>query len=255
MKEVICCGDSDDLETATNEVFSTNPDISGIYVGYSRIYQVGAALQRLNVRIPCVGFNNTEAVRPYLQRGWVAAVVEENTYQQGYVALQRAYEATLETGARLSAWVRVPSTVVLRSNAADPSRGESLNEAFELLIRQRTSKLRSYQEQLETANSQLLHLAETDALTGLLNRRKFEELVEAQVVSRRNAGFVSLLMADLDGFKAYNDSYGHHVGDEALRTVGRILEKCSRANDFAPAWEAMNSASCFPIPGSMPPLK
>jgi diguanylate cyclase (GGDEF)-like protein len=213
-------------------MLSKHPDVTGVYVGCSRVFHVASAMERLNLRVPCVGFNNTDAVRPWLQRGWVAAVVDESTYQQGYIAVQRAYESTLSVGPQASRWVRVPSSVVLKCNASDSFRGESLNEAFELLIRQRTSKLRSYQEQLEDANSKLLRLAETDALTGLLNRRKFEAIMEAHLSRRSGLDTVSLIMIDLDAFKAYNDSYGHHVGDEALRTVGRILEKCTHGMGF-----------------------
>ncbi|MCU1259699.1 MAG: hypothetical protein JWO80_2584 [Bryobacterales bacterium] len=232
VKQIACHWGLDDLDRAADDLLARHPGINGVYVGCSRVFHVAAALERANLQIPCVGFNNTDAVRPYLQRGWVSALVDESTYQQGYIALQRAYEATLSTAPPASRWVRIPSAVILKSNAADSIPGESLNEAFELLIRQRTSKLRSYQEQLEDANAKLLRLAETDALTGLSNRRKFEEIMDMQLKRRRGGSHLSLLMVDLDAFKAYNDSYGHHVGDEVLRMVGRILENCARATDF-----------------------
>jgi diguanylate cyclase (GGDEF)-like protein len=250
VEEIACRGGLDNLDTAAYELLRQHPDVGGIYVGYSRVYRVAAAMERLNLRIPCVGFNNTDAVRPYLERGWVAGVVDESTYQQGYIAVQRAYEAAMATGPPASDWVRVPYTVVVKSNAGDSIRGESLNEAFELLIRQRTSKLRSSQEQLEDANTKLLRLAETDALTGLLNRRKFEEIMEAEVADAQGSGSISLIMVDLDAFKAYNDSYGHHVGDEVLRTVGRILEKCSRPSDFCA--RLGGDEFCLLLPGSGP---
>ena len=233
LQEIACHEGLNNLESAATSLFSRHPDVSGVYVGSSQVFQVGAVLQRMGLRVPCVGFNNTEAVRPYLKDGWVSALIEESAHQQGYMAIQRAYEAALavDIGARPE-WVRVPTTVVFRANSLDSSCGESLNDAFELLIRQRTTKLRSYQEQLENANAKLLHLAETDALTGLLNRRKFEELVDDQMALAAPHTVRSLLMVDLDSFKAYNDSYGHHVGDEALRTVARVLESCCRAGDF-----------------------
>lgn len=232
MEEITCHFGFTELEGVAAKLFDRHPDCSGVFVGCSRVFQIGAVLKRLGLRIPCVGFNNTDAVRPLLEEGWVAAVIEESTYQQGYIALQRAYESTLSPSGPRSEWVCIPSTVVFRSNALDSVRGESLNDAFELLIRNRTNKLRNYQEQLEDANVKLLRLAETDALTGLLNRRKFEEILESHVNGISDHTEIALLMVDLDSFKAYNDSHGHHVGDEALRMVARILEKCSRVTDY-----------------------
>ena len=248
--EVACHHGPDAFDDGAAELFARHPDVGGVYVGCSRVFQVGAVMERLGLRVPCVGFNNTEAVRPLLQAGWVAAVIEESAYQQGYIALQRAYESTLTAGGERPGWVRIPSTVVFRSNADEAAHADSLNEAFELLIRQRTIKLRSYQEQLEDANVKLSRLAETDALTGLLNRRKFEEIMDAQVKKSGESSPMALLMVDLDAFKAYNDSYGHHVGDEALRTAARVLETCSRTTDFCA--RLGGDEFCVLLPGANP---
>ena len=76
------------------------------------------------------------------------------------------------------------------------------------------------------AKSQLQ--AETDPLTGLLNRRAMEERVR----HLREAGTpFALAMADLDHFKRLNDSYGHDTGDRALRTFARVLREAVRDND------------------------
>jgi diguanylate cyclase (GGDEF)-like protein len=79
---------------------------------------------------------------------------------------------------------------------------------------------------------QMAALASTDPLTGLLNRRGFEEQVE--VLKRRGSFPVALLMVDIDHFKRYNDRYGHLQGDQCLTQVAQVLRShATRTNDIA----------------------
>ena len=117
----------------------------------------------------------------------------------------------------------------LAANARD-SR-ESLHAAFEVLLRQRTEALCSYKQRLEEANAELLNLAITDPLTGLLNRRKFEEMLENEVARARRYGPLSLLMIDLNLFKQVNDQFGHPAGDEVLKKAAELLRSCCRETD------------------------
>ncbi len=74
--------------------------------------------------------------------------------------------------------------------------------------------------------------AERDGLTGLYNHRTFQELLNKEIEeSTLSGGDFSLLIIDLDFFKTYNDIYGHVLGDEILRDVSRIIEKCIRKTD------------------------
>ena len=73
---------------------------------------------------------------------------------------------------------------------------------------------------------QMKDLAETDGLTGICNRRAFDEAILAECNrSRRGGGPLSLLLIDVDRFKAYNDKYGHSMGDECLKQVGQCLQR------------------------------
>ena len=77
-------------------------------------------------------------------------------------------------------------------------------------------------------------LAITDGLTGLYNRRYFEERLDEETRrSRRYARPMSLLMMDIDFFKQYNDTCGHLKGDDVLRKVAQILQRHSRETDIA----------------------
>jgi diguanylate cyclase (GGDEF)-like protein len=74
--------------------------------------------------------------------------------------------------------------------------------------------------------------AVTDELTGLSNRRRFQETMSAEVErSKRFEQDLALVMLDIDDFKAVNDTYGHQQGDIVLREVGRILRASSREID------------------------
>ena len=71
-----------------------------------------------------------------------------------------------------------------------------------------------------------------DALTGVFNRRYFDETLQRELAAARRTNTpVSVLMVDLDHFKRTNDTFGHAAGDEALRTLGRILRSAFRESD------------------------
>lgn len=85
------------------------------------------------------------------------------------------------------------------------------------------------------AESELVLLARTDGLTGLNNRRTFGEVLDREWRRARRAHSVfSLLFVDVDRFKAYNDTYGHQAGDDALAAVARCIgENIRRPVDTA----------------------
>ena len=210
------------LQERASVLLRENPEAGGIYVGNARAYQIGAALDSVGMRVPCVGFDNTEAVRRFLRNRQVSAVIDQNVYQQGYLAVQRAWEA-LGARARIPRSTIIPGTVVFATNAHDSANTDALNEAFELLVRKRTARLRASGRLLEEANRQLLQLAETDSLTGLLNRRKIEQLLNLFLARCAPASPLSLLMVDVNQFKNINDTHGHATGDEALKVLARLL--------------------------------
>jgi diguanylate cyclase (GGDEF)-like protein/PAS domain S-box-containing protein len=82
------------------------------------------------------------------------------------------------------------------------------------------------EDKLEEANRRLAALAGQDGLTGLANRRTFDEaLAKEHRRALRERARLALLMIDVDWFKPYNDRYGHPAGDECLRRVSRAIEE------------------------------
>ncbi|AHL32436.1 diguanylate cyclase [Pseudomonas brassicacearum] len=94
--------------------------------------------------------------------------------------------------------------------------------------------LRVSQQQLLDTNLVLQRLMNSDGLTGLSNRRHFDEYLELEWRrAMRDQTQLSLLMIDVDYFKSYNDNLGHLEGDEALRKVATaIRDACSRPSDL-----------------------
>ncbi|MGR5080053.1 CHASE domain-containing protein [Photobacterium swingsii] len=80
--------------------------------------------------------------------------------------------------------------------------------------------------QLNEANEKLERLTKTDALTGIANRRYFDEYFEKEFLrSKRESKPLALLIFDIDCFKQFNDTYGHQAGDRCLRLVATELER------------------------------
>ena len=101
----------------------------------------------------------------------------------------------------------------------------TLNSSLEEKVQVRT-------RELEGLNARLAELAITDGLTGLYNHRHFRERLTLELERSNRTGLpLSVLMIDVDSFKAYNDSHGHLAGDNALRGVAKVLQSGRRAND------------------------
>lgn len=89
----------------------------------------------------------------------------------------------------------------------------------------------------EEAERALQTLARTDPLTGLLNRRAFEQAAGALIAqARRHGDPLCLLLIDLDGFKSINDRHGHAAGDKALVLTAAALQGTLRPGDLAGRW-------------------
>ncbi len=87
---------------------------------------------------------------------------------------------------------------------------------------------------LEQANAELDRLGRTDGLTGLLNRRAWEELLKQEHRREQRSGQASTLaLFDIDHFKRINDTYGHPVGDEVIRRLAGLLKAVKRESDIA----------------------
>jgi two-component system cell cycle response regulator len=111
-------------------------------------------------------------------------------------------------------------------------------EPVELDARIRTAlRLRALREELARRNAELEELAKTDVLTGLANRRHAQAALQATIASaRRHRREVSVVLLDIDRFKAVNDALGHAAGDEVLRHVAGLLADELRTEDLASRW-------------------
>jgi diguanylate cyclase (GGDEF)-like protein len=103
----------------------------------------------------------------------------------------------------------------------DDAQFLSIIAAFAGIAIQNAEHLRKYET-----------LANTDALTGLLNRRAFDAALEREIArAKRYRGSVGLIMVDVDGFKMYNDRLGHVSGDKRLKEIGQLLLNSTRQSD------------------------
>lgn len=94
-------------------------------------------------------------------------------------------------------------------------------------IEEKNAELKRLNNKLEEANRKLQIISQTDSLTGIFNRSVFDSMLMKQWSECKDHNtYLSLIMIDVDYFKAYNDNYGHQAGDECLRRAADVLSQC-----------------------------
>jgi diguanylate cyclase (GGDEF)-like protein len=157
----------------------------------------------------------------------------------------------------IEAWVaRVCGSLkVARDNYIELADGRYLrarirlgSEGTSLVVISDVTAQRNAEQSLYEMNDRLRDLARIDALTGVANRRTFDEtLAIEQQRSGRTGAPLSLILLDLDFFKAYNDTHGHLAGDDCLRRVAEEM-RCSvtRAGDLVARYGGEEFAVVLP---------
>lgn len=112
-----------------------------------------------------------------------------------------------------------------------------------LQLQEASRKVESLERRLEDARKEAI----TDALTGLLNRRYFDDMLKNVTSKATNEGCdVALLLVDIDHFKAVNDNWGHQVGDQVLQLVSRTIRDQIRTADIAARYGGEEFAVLLP---------
>jgi diguanylate cyclase (GGDEF)-like protein len=161
--------------------------------------------------------------------GFVLIVIAITAYRLGLLIVR-----PLE---RLAAGAAEVSTGDLSVDLPNAGGGEVgvLTRVFNHMVarlREGRQELASANETLRLKNEELERLSVTDGLTGLSNHRSLmQRLTDEGVRTKRSKKPMSIIMADVDFFKAYNDDFGHPAGDEVLKRMGAILRDMTRSMD------------------------
>jgi len=115
--------------------------------------------------------------------------------------------------------INIEKKIRLQTQASLLETQQEINKKLDIRVKQRT-------QELEVANAKLHEMSFSDGLTGVKNRRYFDErVVEEYKRAYREQSHIALLMIDIDHFKSINDTYGHQIGDDCLITVARALKE------------------------------
>ncbi|MDQ0444033.1 diguanylate cyclase [Methylobacterium persicinum] len=121
---------------------------------------------------------------------------------------------------------RVRLAEMVASLAAATRKVVADNRTLEARIRESRSEVELLREKLEATRTESL----TDPLSGLSNRKHFEEMMRTAVMEVSRGGTLSVVVVDIDYFKRFNDQYGHLTGDQVLRLVAVVMRESVQPN-------------------------
>jgi len=189
------------------------------------------SLVLLDVNMPGIdGYETARRIRAAQSEEWIPIIFLSASEQD------QDLERAIECGGD-DYLVKPVSAVVLNAKIRALQRLEHMRR-----------KVVEVSNELSAANQRLEALSQQDALTGIANRRAFDFLIERHFLAatRRRDPF-SVVLCDVDHFKAYNDHYGHIAGDECLKQVaGALARSCKRAIDVAARYGGEEFALLLP---------
>jgi diguanylate cyclase (GGDEF)-like protein/PAS domain S-box-containing protein len=176
---------------------------------YRRLFPLTADLR-------IAGANLTDVIRRSIELG-EEALPETDDFEAWLV--QRCREI-LQAGDR---------TIHLSGDRWIEARTRTVRDGGWLILFTDTTDRKRAQDALTQANERLASLALSDGLTGLTNRRGFDQTLDREFArSARDGNCLGLLLVDVDNFKRYNDGYGHQSGDRCLQLIGAELQSILR---------------------------
>jgi diguanylate cyclase len=133
--------------------------------------------------------------------------------------------------------------VIVESLVRSTREMEQTNQSLEIRLKASKQEINQLQENLEAVRNESL----TDPLTGLANRKYFDQMFDQAVArSKANDEPLSLLLGDIDHFKKFNDSYGHLTGDQVLRLVATAVRQNVKGQDLAARYGGEEFAVILP---------
>lgn len=122
-------------------------------------------------------------------------------------------------------------------------RMQDMNKQLQQQLMNSSDKIADLQESLEQAQQE----SYTDSLTGIANRKKFDVTLLAEMADAKKSGNpLCLVIGDIDHFKKFNDTFGHQVGDQVLKLVGRALHENVKGGDLAARYGGEEFAVILP---------
>ncbi len=196
------------------------------FVAYSTIIHVGLpvilASAAVLIIISAIVWFRTRGQAGYFFFAWfifLLAVIASTSDKLGWSGLGMVADRMLQLGLALQVII-LSLALARRMQLERDTRIEAQQQTQEELSEQ----VKERTEELEEANRRLDAMSRTDGLTGLKNRRLFDEELEKQFRdARRNHTQLSLAMLDIDHFKRLNDKHGHLVGDDFLRLISAVI--------------------------------
>lgn len=191
-----------------------------------------------------------------LSTKWMVACEDaggDDEVRQAREALTQLHDLAAQVAADVGQHSHRVETINEELTAGDVCEPDVVVKAIAKLVRannQMQQRLVSAEgklrEQAKEIQSQTT-AARTDALTGLANRRAFDdEIARRHAEYQRHGRVFSLLMIDVDHFKKFNDTHGHQAGDEVLRGVGRVLRENAREMDLVARYGGEEFSVVFP---------
>ena len=196
---------------------------------------------------PCSAFSNTHDPAD-LQTGELLSSQSERVEmvrvaEQAMMAFQRVQDVATSLAGQAGTHTSKVETITAELQSIATGQSDVSSDAVLAAIQQIAEanselkqRLTMAEKQVEAQTTDLHHYAteaRTDSLTGLANRRAFDDGVQMQYeLWRRRSVPFALLILDIDRFKTFNDTHGHQAGDAVLRNIGKLLAKTARQMDL-----------------------